>query len=423
MAGKTFRGVTDEDRRKSPASSLGGGVSKGTEADYGEHGNKIGHLGNTSGSGSSGTSGSRYGGIGSGGLGSLGGGSYPSGGASSSGSGSSSSRITNDFKYSPYNPSDAVLAAKARLEELQRPGDYQSKWQDQLQASLDAILGRKAFQYDLNGDALYQQYKEQYQNLGQQAMMDTMGQAAALTGGYGNSYASTAGNQAYHQYLQGLNDKVPELAALARQNYDKDTQAMYDRANLINAMENQDYGRWSDEYNRWDAERQYLYNIYNNERDYDYGKYTDDRNFQYNMNRDNVSDQQWQATFDENRRQFDLEYELSRAAQAAAAASAAASRSSSGYGSGSSGGSGSSSGGGSGSGSGSGSGGTTTAKPKLNDNVAANTAASMIRSMVQSGGMGEEYIGPYLNDMVKRGKLTKNDAGIVLAWYEEGMFK
>ena len=176
----------------------------------------------------------------------------------------------SNFVYKPYTPSQAVLDAQSRLESLVQPGEYKSQWYNQLQQSLDAILGRKDFRYDLNGDALYQQYKEQYQNLGQQAMMDTMGQAAALTGGYGNSYASTAGNQAYQQYLQGLNDKIPELAALARQNYDKDTQAMYDRANLLNAMENQDYGRWSDQYNRWDAERQYLYNIYNNERDYDY---------------------------------------------------------------------------------------------------------------------------------------------------------
>lgn len=41
--------------------------------------------------------------------------------------------------------------------------------------------------------------------------MDTMGQAAALTGGYGNSYAQSAGNQTYQQYLTALNDQVPSL--------------------------------------------------------------------------------------------------------------------------------------------------------------------------------------------------------------------
>jgi hypothetical protein len=38
-----------------------------------------------------------------------------------------------------------------------------------------------------------------------------MGQASALTGGYGNSYAQQVGNQAYQQYLTQLNAMVPEF--------------------------------------------------------------------------------------------------------------------------------------------------------------------------------------------------------------------
>lgn len=50
-------------------------------------------------------------------------------------------------------------------------------------------------------------------------MQDTMGQAAALTGGYGNSYAQGVGQQAYQGYLQQLNDNVPQLQAQALQTY------------------------------------------------------------------------------------------------------------------------------------------------------------------------------------------------------------
>lgn len=334
-----LRGLTDDEREQKKAKSLG--ISNGSKNTVGAWNNKIAHLGTTANDGAAGSYGtaegqnkSSYSALN--GLGSLGGSSYYSNvsslspGTTSTGSSGSNVNIKSNFKYDKYSPSEAVLAAQRRLEELQRPDDYQSKWSDQLQSSLDAILNRKDFQYDLNADALYQQYKEQYQNLGQQAMMDTMGQAAALTGGYGNSYASTAGNQAYQTYLQGLNDKIPELAALARSNYDADTEALYNKANLINSMENQDYSRWNDEYSRWDSERQYLYNIYNNERDFDYTGYTNDRSLDYQLARDEVDDAQWQATFDENQRQFDLEYALSLAAQNAAAAS-----SSSSYGSGS----------------------------------------------------------------------------------------
>lgn len=72
-------------------------------------------------------------------------------------------------------------------------------------------MARGPFQYDLNGDMLYRQMADQYTQLGQQAMMDTMGQASALTGGYGNSYAQSVGNQAYQQYLAALNDQIPSL--------------------------------------------------------------------------------------------------------------------------------------------------------------------------------------------------------------------
>lgn len=61
----------------------------------------------------------------------------------------------------------------------------------------DGILNRKDFSYDMNNDQMYQQYRDAYMRQGQQAMRDTMGAASALTGGYGSTYAQTAGSQAY----------------------------------------------------------------------------------------------------------------------------------------------------------------------------------------------------------------------------------
>lgn len=90
---------------------------------------------------------------------------------------------------------------------------------DQLNSLYDQIMNRKPFQYDLNGDLLYRQMADRYTQLGQQAMRDTMGQAAALTGGYGNSYANQVGNQAYQQYLTALNDNIPKLWDRAYQVY------------------------------------------------------------------------------------------------------------------------------------------------------------------------------------------------------------
>lgn len=89
----------------------------------------------------------------------------------------------------------------------------------QLNSLYEQIMNRKPFQYDLNGDLLYRQMADQYTQLGRQASADAMGQAAALTGGYGNSYATQVGNQANQQYLTMLNQNIPELWDRAYQAY------------------------------------------------------------------------------------------------------------------------------------------------------------------------------------------------------------
>lgn len=134
--------------------------------------------------------------------------------------------------------------------------EYKSQWQTQLNDAINKILNREKFSYDLNGDALYQQYKNQSMMQGQQAMMDTMGQAAALTGGYGNSYAQTAGQQVYNSHLQQLNDKIPELYQMALSKYQMEGQDMYDQYSLLAGKEEQDYGRYQDKLSldQWQAE-------------------------------------------------------------------------------------------------------------------------------------------------------------------------
>lgn len=228
------------------------------------------------------------------------------------------------FEYKDYAESDTVKQAEAMLQQqmANKPGAYTSPWQSQLNDVINKILNREKFSYDLNGDALYQQYKDQYTTQGKMAMMDTMGQAAAMTGGYGNSYAQSVGQQAYQGYLQQLNDKVPELYQLALGKYQAEGDAMYNQAALMAQQEEQDYGRYRDTVSDYYAELDRLYNQYNAERDYDYGKYTDDRNYNYGIfsddrnlayqtERDKVADAQWQAQFDEAKRQFDKQYALS----------------------------------------------------------------------------------------------------------------
>lgn len=90
---------------------------------------------------------------------------------------------------------------------------------DQLNAIYNQIMNRGAFSYDMANDPFYQQYAQQYTQLGKQAMRDTQAQSASLTGGYGNSWAASAGSQAYQGYLDQLNNMAPEFYDRAYQQW------------------------------------------------------------------------------------------------------------------------------------------------------------------------------------------------------------
>ena len=89
-----------------------------------------------------------------------------------------------------------------------------------------AITVRPAFSYDPASDPVYNSYAQSYQRRGRLAMRDTMGQAAALTGGYGSSYAQSVGQQQYDSYLQSLGEALPELYGMAWQRYNAEGDAL-----------------------------------------------------------------------------------------------------------------------------------------------------------------------------------------------------
>ena len=191
--------------------------------------------------------------------------------------------------------SETVKLAEERLNNhlSTKPGEYKSNWQNALNDTINKIQNREEFNYDLNGDALYQQYKDQYTKQGQLAMQDTIGQAAAMTGGYGNSYAQSVGQQTFQGYLQNLNDMVPELYQIALDRHNQETQDRYNQYGLYADREDTDYGRYRDSVSDFNTERDYLT-----------GRLDTANQYEYQAGRDAVADKQWQDTFDEGVRQF-----------------------------------------------------------------------------------------------------------------------
>lgn len=174
-----------------------------------------------------------------------------------------------------YTPSGSVQAAQAYLEQVKasKPGAYQSRWDDELTSLYDQIRNRKKFSYDMGTDPLYQQYREQYQRLGRLAMQDTMGQAAALTGGYGSTYGEQVGQQAYNAYLQNLNDIVPQLQQQAYQRYQDEGTDLYNQYSLVKGRDDTDYGRYRDTVSDYYSDLSDARSAYNSERSLDQSRW------------------------------------------------------------------------------------------------------------------------------------------------------
>lgn len=121
---------------------------------------------------------------------------------------------------------------------------YKDPYEEKLKGYLQQIDERKPFQYDVGSDALYQQLLDNYEQQGKLAMEDTMGKAAAMTGGYGNSYAQTVGQQVYSQHMQQLNDTVPDLYGMALDRYQQEGQDLRNKYDFFKSLSDESYNKY-----------------------------------------------------------------------------------------------------------------------------------------------------------------------------------
>jgi hypothetical protein len=123
-----------------------------------------------------------------------------------------------------------------------------TKWKDpyeeKLKNYLQQIEKREPFSFDINKDAMYQQLRDNYDQQGKLAMENTMGQAAAMTGGYGNSYAQTVGQQVYMQSMNELNNMVPTIQSMAQDRYDQETNDLYTKYSLYKGLSDESYQKY-----------------------------------------------------------------------------------------------------------------------------------------------------------------------------------
>lgn len=124
---------------------------------------------------------------------------------------------------------------------------YTPSYDAQINDIYNQIMNRGKFKYSLSSDPLYQEAREQYTGQGQMAMMNTMGQAAALTGGYGSSYSQAVGQQQYNAYLQNLNQLVPEYYDRAFNQWQAEGSDLYNKYGLTKDLADTEYSKYRDQ--------------------------------------------------------------------------------------------------------------------------------------------------------------------------------
>jgi hypothetical protein len=229
----------------------------------------------------------------------------------------------NPFEYKDFEESEDLTNAginknnyNANLESMNNAGFTYDK---QLQEDdiWNKIFGREKFNFNFNEDALYQQYKDKYIKQGKMAMQDTIGQASAMTGGYGNSYAQSVGNQAYQASLEQLNDVIPELYQMAYDRYQQEGQDLYNKYSMLSNDKEQKYGMWNDKYNRlagmrdyYQADESYLYNKergeYESDRTFEQGLHDTKESYRYQNWADQIAQEQWEKGYDLQERQLQM---------------------------------------------------------------------------------------------------------------------
>lgn len=193
---------------------------------------------------------------------------------------STDSIISNDVKAklnSTFSVPPAVTEADTYIKsQLQKIQSGKTSYSDQVKGMMDQIMNRDKFSYDVDNDPLFQQALASAMSSGKQAMQDTIGQASALTGGYGSTYATTAGNQAYNSFIEDAYDNLPQYYEMAMQAYQMEGDELYRQLGMFNDADDKEYSR---NVTAYDATYQHRNRMY----DEAYQIFRDSKTDAYNM--------------------------------------------------------------------------------------------------------------------------------------------
>lgn len=156
--------------------------------------------------------------------------------------------------------------ARGELEryEQTKPADYQSKYQGQINDVMSKLNDLGEYDYDPAADTAYQQYKSQYAQKAKLANQNAQANASAMTGGYGSSYGTQAGQKAYAATMDDLDSVLDGLTAQNRAEYNTKKSGLQEQLSGLQSAEQNDYAKYQKDYSQWQDGLSYRQNEYNN---------------------------------------------------------------------------------------------------------------------------------------------------------------
>lgn len=176
-----------------------------------------------------------------------------------------------------FSTPNSVRQADSYLSsQLQKIQSGKTSYTDQVRDMMDTIMGREKFTYDVDKDPLFQQALASAMNSGKTAMQDTIGQASALTGGYGSTYATSAANQAYNAFIEDAYNNLPQYYQMAMEAYQMEGDDLYRQLDMLTSADEREYSR---NVTAYDATYQHRNQMYNEA----YQQFRDAKNDAYNI--------------------------------------------------------------------------------------------------------------------------------------------
>lgn len=201
---------------------------------------------------------------------------------------SRTAKATYNPGLNQYANDEFARNAQAYIDALvkaQAPKWEGSGWDDTTNNIANQLIGMNYD--DWTQSEQYKALADRYGIQGKMSMQDVLGQISSRTGGLASSYAATAAQQQYNEYMS-------QLEEVARQMYSSDRSDLLENAQLAQSLADRDYNRYLDS----------LQQYYN------------DRDYQYQVGRDQIADKRYDQEYADSR--SDLEYNRGQVTKAEA---------------------------------------------------------------------------------------------------------